>query len=317
MGMNYIGIDVSKLTLDVWIQGKSYKLSNDLKGFKRIERLIEPGDICVMEATGPYYFRSAHYMNQQGYGVCVINPLVIKRFSQMRMIRAKTDKADAKLIAQYGALEQPKLWQPPSDVVLHIQQEQTTIEGFAQQKQALTNRLEAFQQINNPSKEALRQIKKHIRGLEKTIASLEMSIEEKVNKHYSELMVSLTSIPAIGKKTAALLIAATYGFEKFESSKQLSSYLGVCPRVFESGTSVKGSGRICKMGMSRIRATLYVCSWTAIAHNKACRDLYNRLLAKGKPKKLALIAVVNKLLKQAFAIATKNEHYREMEIVIK
>jgi transposase len=119
----------------------------------------------------------------------------------------------------------------------------------------------------------------------------------------------LQSIPGLGRKTALFLIVITGGFRKFENHKQLASYIGISPRIFESGTSVKGRAKICKMGMSKIRAMLYVCAWSAKKCNKACKELYDRLVENGKSKKLAFIAVVNKLIKQAFAIATKKEYY--------
>ena len=137
-------------------------------------------------------------------------------------------------------------------------------------------------------------------------------MEVMIKNEHQNLFNQLQSIPGIGKKTALALIVLSGGFEKFENAKQLCSYVGLSPRIFESGTSVKGKSKICKMGMSRIRAMLYVCSWTAKKCNKACRELYDRLVEKGKPKKVALIAVVNKLLKQVFAIATKNEFYLEI-----
>ena len=129
--------------------------------------------------------------------------------------------------------------------------------------------------------------------------------------YYSTLLASLESISGIGKKTAIMLTTVSGGFSRFSNHRQLSSYMGLCPRIFESGTSVKGRAKICKLGMSRARGILYVCAWSAKRYNKACHNLYERLVAKGKAKKLALIAVVNKLLKQAFAIATKHTVYNE------
>ena len=134
-------------------------------------------------------------------------------------------------------------------------------------------------------------------------------MERIAQEHYSGMLANLVSIPGIGKKTAMMLTVLSGGFTRFDDYRKLSSYIGICPRIFESGTSVKGKARICKMGMSRIRATLYVCSWSARRSNKACSELYERLLAKGKAKKLALIAVANKLLKQAFAIAKQQTKY--------
>jgi len=121
----------------------------------------------------------------------------------------------------------------------------------------------------------------------------------------------LKSIPGMGSKTSLLLIVISGGFSKFNNHKQLASYVGISPRIFESGTSVKGKSKICKMGMSKIRALLYMCAWSAKRCNETCKALYDRLVEKGKSKKLALIAVVNKLLKQAFAIATKKILFSE------
>ncbi len=121
----------------------------------------------------------------------------------------------------------------------------------------------------------------------------------------------MSSIPGIGKKKAIVLMVLSDGFTKFSNYKRLSAYVGLSPRIHESGTSVKGKAKICKMGMSRIRDLLYICAWSASQYNKACKDSYKRLIASGKPKKLALIAVSNKLIKQAFAIATSNTIYQE------
>jgi len=99
------------------------------------------------------------------------------------------------------------------------------------------------------------------------------------------------------------LIVATEGFKNFDNAKQLCSFFGLAPTETSSGTSIKGKSKISKMGNPLVRKKLYMCSLQASRYNKTCIDLYQRLLAKGKPKKLALIAVANKLLKIVFAIA--------------
>ena len=121
----------------------------------------------------------------------------------------------------------------------------------------------------------------------------------------------ICSITGIGKRTAIYLIVLTHGFEKFENSRQLISYFGLNPIIRESGSSVRGKSRISKAGNNHIRNLLFMCAFTACEHNKSCREIYQRLIAKGKSKKLALIAVANKLLKQAFAIAKSGLYYDE------
>jgi transposase len=100
-----------------------------------------------------------------------------------------------------------------------------------------------------------------------------------------------------------MLVVLTGGFERFTSASELCSYAGLTPVIRQSGSSVKGRARISKIGNQKLRNLLFMCSFNACKYNKACRDLYERIVAKGKSKKLALIAVCNKLLKQAFAIA--------------
>jgi transposase len=132
-----------------------------------------------------------------------------------------------------------------------------------------------------------------------------------VKKHEKESFECLTSIPGIGSKTATVLIAATQSMKGFDSAKQVSSYFGLCPRIVDSGTSVKGKAKICKMGMGMIWKLLYLCALSAKKYNRLCRELYGRLLAQGKKKKLALIAVANKLIKQAFSMLKNNLKYED------
>lgn len=311
----YIGIDISKLSFDVAIKNESdkyshYKFSNDNKGFLDFKKLLnEDLDVCVMEASGPYYLKLAQYLFDQNLCVSVVNPLVIRRFSQMRLSRTKTDKKDAVIIAEYGRSETPCLWQPEADYVLEIKQMQAYVEQMNKSRTGFIRQKEAFKQNTMESIVLNESLDKMIAGLEIEISRIENKMMAIINFHHSGLFKQMQSIPGIGRKTAMLLIVISGGFTKFDNARQLSSYIGISPRIFESGTSVKGKSKICKMGMSRIRAMLYICSWSAKKCNNACRELYDRLVEKGKARKVALIAVANKLLKQAFALASKNEYY--------
>ena len=313
----YCGIDVSKSSFDVYYQEKNYVYENAIKGFKSLKQVINKEAQCVMEATGPYYLQLAVYLYQQGIKVSVVNPLVIKRFSQMRLIRSKTDKADAKLIALYAEKETPKLWIPPKPVLLEIQQSQTVMEGLQKQRRMLKNQLESIQVQPFQSKEAIKALKQIIKKIDVHYQKLEASVLLKVQEQFNEELKLLTSIPGIGIKTAIALLVATNSFTRFDSSKKLASYAGLCPRIFQSGSSVMGKGHITKMGGARIRTLLYMGACSAKKYNKACRELFDRLVAKGKAKKLALIAVANKLLKQAYAVVTKKIMYDETKYYLK
>lgn len=312
---NYAGIDISKSFFDVAIPNergyKHYKFSNDEVGFEALLPVISANCQMVMEASGPYYLKLACFLTDRNIRVSVINPLVVRRFSQMRMSRAKTDKKDAKLIAEYGKAEQPLLWQQPHQHVITLQQMEALLSNLKKEHTGLSNQLNSFESSGMLNNQLKKTIAKELLHKEMMIEKLTKQMQQIAELHYAEMLASLKSIPGMGKQTAMTLIVLSGGFSKFDDYRKLSSYIGICPRIFESGTSVKGKARICKMGMSRIRAMLYVCSWSASRCNKACRELYERLIAKGKAKKLALIAVANKLLKQAFAIAKQQTKYQE------
>jgi len=312
---NYTGIDISKSFFDVAFlaEGKYryHKFSNDEAGFNGLLKVLPEGDQIVMEASGPYYLQLACYLRHRGLAVSVVNPLVIRRFSQMRMSRAKTDKKDAMMIAEYGKTEQPGLWEAPEKHVITMQQMEAVLSNLNKDRTALSNQLESFTHSGMLEKALEKILLEELEHKDGLIKGLNNSMEALAKQHYAEMLSNLESIPGMGRKTAMALIVLSGGFDRFDDYRKLSSYIGICPRLFESGSSVKGKSRICKMGMSRIRAMLYICSWSAMRCNKGCRELYGRLLAKGKAKKLALIAVANKLLKQAFAIATHKTKYNE------
>lgn len=304
-----IGIDVSKLTLDVYDGEKSYQFKNTIKGFKQLLKKTEGH--YVMEATGSYHVKLASYLFDGNCLISVVNPLVIKRFSQMRLIRAKTDRKDAVMIYEYGQFDELKLWVAPKDYIVEVKQLFTAVDLMLKNRSGYTNQLEAFSHMKIQNKKVISAIKKQVLTLDKLIENLEKEAEKLITDNAKLLYEKLRTIPSIGRKSAIMLIAITNEFKNFENSKQLSSYIGISPRIYQSGTSVNGKGGICKMGMSQMRKILFMGSLTAIRHNLACKKMFDRLVEKGKPKKVALVAVMNKLIKQAFAVGTRLEDYSE------
>jgi transposase len=311
----YVGIDISKATFDVAIPGerglRHLKLANDPLGFRQLLAACGDGCVYVMEASGPYYLRLAGFLHEQGLAVSVVNPLSVRRFCQMRLARAKTDRKDAALIAQYGQSEHPALWRPEPAFVQELRQLQMAAQALEKTRQQHRRQLEALEQAPRRSRQAVGSLGRMARRAEKELALLEARMQQLAREHCPEQQLLLESVPGLGKKSSLLLLVLTSGFTRFASAKQLVAFLGLSPRVYESGTSVKGKARICKMGAARARATLYMCAWSAIRYNKACRELYERLRQRGKAHRLALIAVVGKLVRQAFAVVTKGEMYME------
>ena len=312
--MIYIGIDCAKLTFEVaFPQEQNHRVTqfdNTQEGFESLFCQLPVGSHCVMQATGPYHCRLASFLHHKQVPVSVVNPLVIKRFSQMRLTRAKTDKADAVLIAQYAALEKPPLWQPAPELLSEAAQEMTLAEQLIKQRTALTNQRHAFEQLPQPSQKVQAALKTLLETLNRQIDLLEQSVHQKIKDHDDKLLDKLRSIPGIGPKTATVLILLAKGLLAFDNHRQLICYVGLAPRLYQSGTSVRGKGHICKMGTGRVRRLLYLCALKAKSCNQACKALFERLRAKGKPFIVALVAVANKLLKQVFAIAKSGRPFQ-------
>lgn len=314
----FIGIDISKQTFDVSFGPKEQEVfTNNQQGFKKLFKKITEKTEVVMEASGPYYLNLATFLYIRDVKVFVENPLKIKRYGQMSFNRAKTDKKDAEIIRSYAQKMQEDLkeWSPEPKQINEMKQLHSSIELLNKQLQQVKNQFGAFEDsgaIHTGLRSSLISI---LKKLEREKEKLEGQMLIIAKEEYGNTLRSLTSIPGIGKKTAIFLIAITADFEKFEHHKQLIAYVGFSPRIYQSGTSIRGKGHICKMGRSQIRKLLYMCSWTAKEYNKHCKEMYERLKAKGKPERVIKIAIANKLLKQAFAIAKNktifNENYQQ------
>jgi transposase len=308
----FLGIDISKDVFDVVDhQDHHHQYSNDQSGFKEFHKILTQQSHCVMEVTGSYYQCLANWLHSKSIDVSVVNPLSVKRFIQMRLKTSKTDKADAKMIRLYSEAENPDLWHPPSDYIIEANELHMLIALLLRQRTALKNKLHSLSAKGVKKGAVITSIRRQIRNLDNEVSALEMKLEEVVKAHQADLITRLCSIPGIGKRTAIYLIVLTQGFEKFETSRQLISYFGLDPTIRESGSSVRGRSSISKTGNILIRNLLFMCSFTACEHNKSCKEIYQRITAKGKPKKLALIAVANKLLKQSLAIAKSGLYYDE------
>ena len=308
----FCGIDISKDVFDVVDSSENHhQFKNDPSGFKAFGKLLNENSHCVMEVTGSYYQGLATWLYSQSIDVSVVNPLSVKRFIQMRLKTSKTDKLDAQMIRLYGESEQPKHWNPPSKLIIEATELHKLIEILVRHRAALKNRLHALKAKGISKSPVVTSVRRQIRILSNEIADLELKLEAVIKEYQPDLLTRICSIPGIGKRTAIYLIVLTHGFEKFETSRQLISYFGLNPIIRESGSSIRGRSRISKTGDNHIRNLLFMCAFTACEHNKSCREIYQRITAKGKSKKLALIAVANKLLKQSLAIAKSGLYYDE------
>lgn len=306
-----VGVDISKDTFDVYSDHTGHRqFSNDVKGYKEFHKLLSGGDACcVMEATGAYHYSLATWLYNHGVGVSVVNALVIKRYMQMKLRVNKTDKSDAQMIARFALECDFPLWEPEPEYISQSRHLFSLLELYTKQSTMLRNKRHNLESMGIKMGNVLASVKRQIKHVESEIKKLEQDMEELIKDHDQELYKGLMSIPGVGKKTAMLLIASTNGFRHFTSSKQVSSYFGLAPNHRMSGSSIRGRSYISKRGNPIVRNHLFLCSFTACKCNPQCAALFERIVAKGKSKKLALIAVANKLIKQAYAISQSGGQY--------
>jgi len=306
----FIGIDISKDVFDVMDTKEVHRqYENNNKGFMKFLKCIDSDHVCVMEATAYYHLRLAYFLFDNHLKVIVVNPLSVKRFVQMKLSKVKTDKADSKMIRLYAENNPLPLWQAHNSMELEALQITRLLDVYTKQSTAIKNKIHGEEVLGKPSAFVLKSLKRNLNQIQKEIVILESKLLEIVKSMHQQLLSHLESIPGIGRKTAIMLIVLTDGFKRFDSASALCSYCGITPVIKQSGSSVRGRARISKIGNQKLRNLLFLCSFTACQANPACKALYERIVNKGKSKKLALIAVSNKLLKQAFAISKSGIPY--------
>lgn len=303
----YCGIDISSETLDICYQQPDgtlcfEKCANGPDGFKTIWRLTGKTYQFVMESTGVYQLPICFFLEGKKARYSVVNALQIKRYIQMKLERNKTDKKDAQHICMYGLEHQPACYQMPHQLYFECRAINNAIETITKDITAFKNKLHASGKLEIDTKVIHAAYKTILRGLQVELKKLETELYKKLEAWQPEMVKQVKSVVGIGKRATAILIVSTQGFKHTDTYQQLISYAGLSPKEYSSGSSIRGRVRICRQGGTLLRHTLYMCALNAKETNAACKALFERLVAKGKNKKLAVIAVANKLLKQVFGV---------------
>ncbi len=299
-----LGIDVSKRTLDVALIFEARTLCKQFKnstdGFRSLADWLASLEIkqvhACLEATGIYGEAVALFLHECGHLVSVVNPLRIKGYAQSNMQRNKTDRLDARIIADFCQTQKPESWQPPSAEVKHLQSLVRRVEVLEEMLQAEENRLtNAAPQIKSSIERIITLIKEEIGELERQI---KQHISQNSNlKEQSEL---LQTIPGIGARTANLLLSEIE-FERYSSARSIAAQAGVTPRKRQSGTSLKQTS-LSKLGNARLRKALYFPAIVARQHNEIVKEFAKRLKKNGKTPMQIVCAAMRKLLHIAFGV---------------
>jgi transposase len=305
-----LGIDVGKTDLELALRdGKDTvartTVSNDPEGHKNLadwlqDREAEPENTCVcMEASGDFQEAVARFLHEEGYRVSVVNPRRIKGYASSQLQRTKTDPADAALIARFGRREDPRPWEPPSASESRLQELTRARQALKKEKTRTQNRLDEAddEAVRRAHRGLLEEIKEQIEDLEEEI---EEHVEE--DPELSDRCSLLETIPGVGLQTAAIVISELGSPERFDSARQAAAYAGLVPSHHQSGTSVRGTPRMSKVGNGRLRRAMYFPAMTALRFNSAVKAFGDRLEERGKEKMVVIGAAMRKLLHICYGV---------------
>ena len=287
------GIDVSKERLDVHLlpKGEAFAVANDHEGIDAlVERLLQARpELVVLEATGRYERPAATAIAAAGIAVAVVNPRQARDFAKATGRLAKTDKIDAEVLARFAAAIDP----PPSVLP---DEEARALQAILTRRRQLLLMLTAEKNRLLMAPEAVaKRIRAHVRWLEKELIRTDGELDEAVResevwRRNEEL---LRSVPGVGPVLARTLLAELPELGTI-THKRLSSLVGVAPFNRDSGKA-RGRREVWG-GRAPVRAVLYMSALVATRHNPLIKEFYERLLSSGKPKKVALVACMRKLL---------------------
>ncbi len=319
------GIDVSQKELVVAL-GRMYDdwspeiwcyktFSNNAKGFDSLVSWVKKFAIesievrYVMEATGVYHEKLAHFLYFKSQSVSIILPNKISSYARTLDVRTVTDKTASEAITLFGLERKLDDWHPPHPVFKQMRQLVRERDQIVQARTVAKKQLHAEQAEVEPLKGTIGRLKKQITFLDKQIAQVvgEINVLIKSNEKIKADVELLASIPGVGLLTAATVLAETNGFDLIRSKKQLTSYAGLDVKEKQSGTSVKGKPKISKKGNKHLRKSLHLPALAAIRHDDRFKAIFARLVGKHGIKMKAAVAVQRKLLELMYTLY-KNQY---------
>ena len=303
-----LGIDVAKLTLEValLVNGKYHHAAfdNSRTGFRSLLKWLNKQSAgrvhACLEATGTYGEAVSEFLHAAGCTVSVVNPARIKAFADSQLVRNKTDRSDARVIADFCLAQHPRFWSPPDPAMRELRALVRQLDDLMSIRQQERNRLKSGVSVLS----VLHTLRKHIAFLNREIKALEGRIKNHVKLHpkLNRLAALLISIPGIGHKTACKLIAEIQDIEMFDSPRQLAAYAGVTPKQFVSGSSVHRKARMSKKGNTVLRTALFFPAMVAKRCNPVLRPFAIRLADSGKSPMSVTGAVMRKMLHIVFGV---------------
>ena len=321
----YIGIDVSKQTIDVSIithQGKQeyQQFENNLKDFKRMELwLIQHqcsylSSLFCMEHTGLYTRELVSFLLQHQANVWMESALHLKR--SMGMTRGKNDKVDSYRIARYAMTNEDKavLVKLSSSTLQKLKDMMANRERLSKNYQSLKIALQELIRVDkHMGKELAKLNEAALKGILKSKLKIEKRMLELINQdaELKELFALITSVKCVGNVLATELLVYTNGFTRMTNTRQLACYCGVAPFEHSSGTSVRGRIGTSNFANMKLKSTLHMAAVSATRYVPDIKQYYERKVAEGKKKMTVINAIRNKLIHRIMAVVKRGTPYQE------
>jgi len=319
----WAGIDLAKATFPLAIWGHQELRSMRVGSFDRtrqgckealakLKREVPEGCriAIVMEATGSLAETTAAWFLalDPSIQVAIVNPIQTSAFIRSLGLRNKTDDLDAKALAKYGEERNPFAWEPPSPEYQVLRDMVRARQDLIRSRTAMNLRLKDHQRCAPLASKAIRAV---IRTLERQVEVLDAGILQHVEGHagLKACAERMESIKGVGRITAATVLAELGDLKRFNRSRQLTAFAGLSPRQKLSGTSVHGRSPMCKRGSGRVRSALFMAAVAAVRFNPDMAEVYDRLIGQGKHKRVALGAVMRKLLVIMRAVVIKGRNW--------
>jgi transposase len=308
-----IGIDVGKASLVIYAFEKHYEIENEGSAIKEFlskhQEKLKQIDLIVFEATGGHERVLRTCLIEKDYAYHLAHPNHVRDFAKAEGYLAKTDKLDAQVIARYGEISRKAVAEKPLPGE-EVQRLKTLLDRRGQLIGEQTREKNRLHQIEDSWLKG--STERHLNWIEKELERIEKEVAEhqKQNQELESTMKLLTSIPGIGKQTARVIMAYLPELEAC-TDKSVAALVGVAPFNKESG-KWKGKRKI-KAGRSVIRNVLYMAAMTASRYNRVIKVFFERLIAKGKPYKVALTAAMRKLLLIAQSVLKRKTPWVEKE----
>lgn len=306
----HVGIDVAKDSFEsaLGVEGEISSYPNDVAGAEALLVRLREFDVrlIVMEATGGYEAELAYVLQAAGYQVAVVNPRQARDYAKSMGYLATTDRIDAAVLASFAqALDvHPKrnsfILALPDPEREHLAALVNRRRQLVEMRTAERNRLAMSHQASRKS------IEKIIKALQREIDDVEARMALHIKQHHADLAALLESAKGIAETSSAMFIGALPELGKL-SARQIGKLVGVAPLNCDSG-KYRGRQRI-QGGRADVRSALYMPTCSAIQHNPVIRAFYQRLVAAGKPKKVALVACMRKLLVILNAMVRTGKHW--------